>query len=92
MGGGGGGGGRGGDRGGRRNQAGSNLRKPRWDISRLEPFKKDFYVPQPSVANRLVNYTALVQNHFLFSTQLILFSSYCRPRPFHKCCHSLQCS
>lgn len=55
MGGGGGGGGRGGDRGGRRNQAGSNLRKPRWDISRLEPFKKDFYVPQPSVANRLVN-------------------------------------
>lgn len=46
MGGGGGGGG------GRRNQAGSNLRKPRWDLSKLEPFKKEFYVPHPAVAER----------------------------------------
>lgn len=38
--------------GGRRNQAGANLRKPRWDLSRLEPFKKDFYVPHASVSNR----------------------------------------
>ncbi|XP_023019106.2 uncharacterized protein [Leptinotarsa decemlineata] len=38
--------------GGRRNATGSNLRKPRWDLSRLEPFKKDFYVPHPSVSNR----------------------------------------
>lgn len=48
------GGGRGLDRGGggRKNQAGGNLRKPRWDLNRLEPFKKEFYVPHPSVANR----------------------------------------
>lgn len=53
-GGGGGGGGRGGGGGGGRRggDVGSNLRKPRWDISRLEPFKKDFYVPHPNVANR----------------------------------------
>ncbi|CAH0546283.1 unnamed protein product [Brassicogethes aeneus] len=38
--------------GGRRNAAGANLRKPRWDMSRLEPFKKDFYVPHPGVINR----------------------------------------
>ncbi|CAH1110309.1 unnamed protein product [Psylliodes chrysocephalus] len=52
--GGGGGDGRGGGGGGggRRNAAGSNLRKPRWDLSRLEPFKKDFYVPLASVQDR----------------------------------------
>ncbi|XP_049819775.1 probable ATP-dependent RNA helicase DDX17 isoform X2 [Aethina tumida] len=38
--------------GGRRNAAGANLRKPRWDLSRLEPFKKDFYIPHPAVQNR----------------------------------------
>ncbi|CAG9853654.1 unnamed protein product [Phyllotreta striolata] len=42
----------GGGGGGRRNAAGSNLRKPRWDLSRLEAFKKDFYVPLNSVQNR----------------------------------------
>ena len=47
-----GGGGGGGGRGGRGSQPGSNLRKPRWDTSRLEPFKKDFYVPHPDTANR----------------------------------------
>lgn len=43
------------DRGGNRShrsQPGSNLRKPRWDMSRLEPFKKDFYIPRDSVRNR----------------------------------------
>ncbi|XP_076381260.1 putative ATP-dependent RNA helicase DDX17 isoform X1 [Megalopta genalis] len=43
------------DRGGGRNsrgQPGANLRKPRWDLSRLEPFKKDFYIPHESVQNR----------------------------------------
>lgn len=45
-----GGGGGGGNR--RGTTAGANLRKPRWDMSRLEPFKKDFYVPHSSVANR----------------------------------------
>ncbi|CAH1130000.1 unnamed protein product [Ceutorhynchus assimilis] len=38
--------------GSRRGQAGANLRRPRWDLSRLEPFKKDFYVPHPSVSDR----------------------------------------
>lgn len=28
------------------------MRKPRWDLNRLEPFKKDFYIPSPIVANR----------------------------------------
>ncbi|XP_065175751.1 uncharacterized protein LOC135805613 [Sycon ciliatum] len=43
--GGGGGGGRGG-------QPGSTLRKPRWDLSRLPRFEKDFYREHPDVANR----------------------------------------
>ncbi|XP_026284101.1 probable ATP-dependent RNA helicase DDX17 isoform X1 [Frankliniella occidentalis] len=45
-------GGGGGGRGGRGGQPGSNLRKPRWDTSRLEPFKKDFYVPHPETSSR----------------------------------------
>ncbi|KAK5642152.1 hypothetical protein RI129_008319 [Pyrocoelia pectoralis] len=40
--------------GARRNTAGSNLRKPRWDLNRLEPFKKDFYIPSLLVSNRSV--------------------------------------
>lgn len=41
-------------RGGRggRGDPGANLRKPRWDTKKLEPFKKDFYVPHESVQNR----------------------------------------
>lgn len=49
-----GGGGGGGGGGGRRGAAGAGLRKPRWDLSRLEPFKKDFYIPHPSVSNRSI--------------------------------------
>ncbi|XP_043280348.1 probable ATP-dependent RNA helicase DDX17 [Venturia canescens] len=37
---------------GGRNQPGANLRKPRWDLNRLEPFKKDFYIPSDVVHNR----------------------------------------
>ncbi|KAK3919573.1 putative ATP-dependent RNA helicase DDX17 [Frankliniella fusca] len=33
-------------------QPGERLRKPRWDMSTLQPFRKDFYVPHPTVANR----------------------------------------
>ncbi|KAF5277476.1 hypothetical protein FQR65_LT03813 [Abscondita terminalis] len=47
-----GGGGTAGGGGQRRNTAGSNLRKPRWDLNRLEPLKKDFYIPSLIVANR----------------------------------------
>lgn len=36
----------------RRNAAGAGLRKPRWDLSRLEPFKKDFYIPHLRVMQR----------------------------------------
>ncbi|RZF39313.1 hypothetical protein LSTR_LSTR016586, partial [Laodelphax striatellus] len=49
-----GGGGGGGGGGGRRGQAGASLRKPRWDLSRLEPFKKDFYLPHEDVVDRSV--------------------------------------
>lgn len=34
--------------------AGSNLRKPLWDMSNLTPFAKDFYIPHPTVNKRLV--------------------------------------
>jgi ATP-dependent RNA helicase DDX5/DBP2 len=58
-GGGGGGGSGGGSRfGGGRNgpgnggPPGNRLRKPNWDMKNLRPFKKDFYVPHPAVANR----------------------------------------
>lgn len=34
------------------NNAGSNLRKPNWDSEQLRPFKKDFYVPHPTVSGR----------------------------------------
>lgn len=48
-------GGRGGDRGGGRGrggQPGSALRRPHWDLGRLEPFKKNFYTPHPDVQAR----------------------------------------
>lgn len=28
------------------------MRKPKWDLNRLEPLKKDFYIPQSSVSTR----------------------------------------
>ncbi|KAI4470132.1 atp-dependent rna helicase dbp3 [Holotrichia oblita] len=31
---------------------GNRLRRPNWDMKSLPPFKKDFYVPHPAVANR----------------------------------------
>ncbi|KAK4876791.1 hypothetical protein RN001_009297 [Aquatica leii] len=34
------------------NTNGNRLRKPDWDMKTLRPFKKDFYVPHPMVANR----------------------------------------
>ncbi|XP_056630263.1 ATP-dependent RNA helicase p62-like [Diorhabda sublineata] len=45
----GGGGGRGGAN---RGPQGNRLYRPQWDNIQLRPFKKDFYVPHPSVANR----------------------------------------
>lgn len=33
-------------------QPGEQLRKPRWDMSSLQPFSKDFYRPHPNVCNR----------------------------------------
>ncbi|XP_028129507.2 uncharacterized protein LOC114325603 isoform X1 [Diabrotica virgifera virgifera] len=53
--GGGGGGGRFGGRGGgggRSGPQGGRLYRPQWDSITLRPFKKDFYVPHPAVANR----------------------------------------
>lgn len=50
------GGGRGGGFGGPRkdkqSNVGSTLRKPKWDLSRLQKFEKNFYVEHPKVANR----------------------------------------
>ncbi|XP_045611453.1 probable ATP-dependent RNA helicase DDX5 isoform X6 [Procambarus clarkii] len=33
-------------------QPGERLRKPRWDLSKLTPFEKNFYQPTPTVLNR----------------------------------------
>lgn len=33
-------------------QPGERLRKPRWDMSTLPPFRKDFYQPHPNVTSR----------------------------------------
>nr|QOS47395.1 DEAD-box DDX17 [Locusta migratoria] len=33
-------------------QPGERLRRPRWDMSALPPFRKDFYVPHPNVLAR----------------------------------------
>ncbi|XP_042872807.1 probable ATP-dependent RNA helicase DDX17 isoform X1 [Penaeus indicus] len=33
-------------------QPGERLRKPKWDLSRLAPFEKNFYQPTPVVVNR----------------------------------------
>ncbi|XP_015590835.1 ATP-dependent RNA helicase dbp2 [Cephus cinctus] len=33
-------------------QPGERLRKPRWDMSTLQPFRKDFYQPHPNVSGR----------------------------------------
>lgn len=49
------GGGGGGGFGGRKDkgsQPGAGLRKPKWDLSRLSKFEKNFYVEHPKVANR----------------------------------------
>ncbi|XP_022315716.1 uncharacterized protein LOC111119633 isoform X2 [Crassostrea virginica] len=46
---------RGGMRGGKMgkgHQPGENLRKPRWDLSRLPKFEKNFYVEHPGVSSR----------------------------------------
>ena len=53
----GGGGGGYGDRGGGRpslkgSQPGGNLRKPKWDMSRLSKFEKNFYKEHPLVTQR----------------------------------------
>ncbi|CAL8127030.1 unnamed protein product [Orchesella dallaii] len=31
---------------------GEGLRKPRWDMERLQPFEKNFYTPSPTICNR----------------------------------------
>lgn len=33
-------------------QPGVQLRKPRWDMGDLQPFRKDFYIPHNTVSNR----------------------------------------
>ncbi|KAK3885227.1 hypothetical protein Pcinc_010529 [Petrolisthes cinctipes] len=52
SGGGGGGGGGGGRPSLKGRQPGERLRKPRWDLTKLAPFEKNFYQPTPTVLNR----------------------------------------
>jgi len=47
----GGGGGRGG-MGGAKKNPGANLQAPNWDRVQLRPFKKEFYVPHPTIERR----------------------------------------
>nr|AAD38874.1 p68 RNA helicase [Molgula oculata]AAD38877.1 p68 RNA helicase [Molgula oculata] len=47
-----GGGGRNGGGGGKYDSPGSSLRAVNWDLSKLTPFQKEFYVESPAVANR----------------------------------------
>ncbi|VVC37287.1 RNA helicase, DEAD-box type, Q motif,Helicase, C-terminal,ATP-dependent RNA helicase DEAD-box, conserved [Cinara cedri] len=49
---GGGGGGRGGGMGGAKKNPGANLQQPNWDRVQLRPFKKEFYVPHPTIERR----------------------------------------
>lgn len=44
-------------------QPGENLKKPQWDIERLQPFMKNFYVPHVNVTNRL---SSTVNSSFLY--------------------------
>lgn len=49
----GGGGGRGGGMGGgAKKNPGANLQAPNWDRVQLRPFKKEFYVPHPTIERR----------------------------------------
>lgn len=49
----GGGGGRGG-MGGAKKNPGANLTAPNWERVQLRPFKKEFYVPHPTIERRYV--------------------------------------
>lgn len=48
----GGGGGRGGGMGGAKKNPGANLQAPNWERVQLRPFKKEFYVPHPTIERR----------------------------------------
>ncbi|KAG8176233.1 hypothetical protein JTE90_021337, partial [Oedothorax gibbosus] len=63
--GGGGGGGRFGGRGSLKGkQPGDRLRKPRWDMSKLMPFEKNFYREHPNVARRSPQEVEEYRKHF----------------------------
>ena len=62
------GGGYGGSGGKSQNRAGENLRKPRWEMERLQPFEKNFYNPSPSLLAR----TQAEVDHFLSTNQVTL--------------------
>lgn len=52
RGGGGGGGGFGGPRRDKQSNVGATLKKPKWDLTRLPKFEKNFYVEHPKVKSR----------------------------------------
>ncbi|ESP03796.1 hypothetical protein LOTGIDRAFT_110000 [Lottia gigantea] len=70
-------GGRGGGMGGRSGQPGESLRKPKWDLSRLPKFEKNFYKECPTVTNRS---PAEIQK-FLDENQITISDGHTAPKP-----------
>lgn len=54
--------------GGAKKNPGANLQAPNWDRVQLRPFKKEFYVPHPTIERRLDNDTIL---NFIIGTRYI---------------------
>lgn len=40
--------------GGAKKNPGANLQQPNWDRVQLRPFKKEFYVPHPTIERRYI--------------------------------------
>lgn len=51
--------------GGAKKNPGANLQAPNWDRVQLRPFKKEFYVPHPTIERRYVLYYINVINIIL---------------------------
>lgn len=55
--------------GGAKKNPGANLQAPNWDRVQLRPFKKEFYVPHPTIERRFV----YLLYFFFYSIHYILF-------------------
>lgn len=45
--------------GGAKKNPGANLQAPNWDRVQLRPFKKEFYVPHPTIERRYIHFKIL---------------------------------